>query len=100
MTSRPKPPCRGYDPETWFPISAKDYDTIALAKSICELCDIRIECLQYALEEGIPFGIWGGQTEHDRRALLRRHAIPTERRRELGDHRDRTALVAALADQT
>lgn len=31
-----------------------------------------MECLAEALDEGIEFGVWGGMTERDRRALLQR----------------------------
>ncbi len=36
-------------------------------------CRVRIACLSEALENRIEFGIWGGMTERQRRALLRRH---------------------------
>ena len=31
-----------------------------------------IECLAHALNERIEFGVWGGMTERERRAMLRR----------------------------
>jgi WhiB family transcriptional regulator, redox-sensing transcriptional regulator len=40
------------------------------AKSICALCDVRQECLNYALTTREPYGIWGGLTEVERKALL------------------------------
>lgn len=42
-----------------------------LAKSICETCAVREECLEYALETREPYGIWGGLTEVERKARLR-----------------------------
>jgi WhiB family redox-sensing transcriptional regulator len=43
------------------------------AKLICRGgCPIRIECLAEALDGRHEFGVWGGLTERERRALLRR----------------------------
>ncbi|MDT0200516.1 WhiB family transcriptional regulator [Nocardioides sp. AE5] len=42
------------------------------AKSICMSCAVRTECLAEALENQIEWGVWGGMTERERRALLRR----------------------------
>ena len=42
------------------------------AKLICRDCPVRTECLADALDNGIAFGVWGGMTERERRALLRR----------------------------
>lgn len=39
------------------------------AKKICESCEVRSECLQYALENDERFGIWGGLSERERRRL-------------------------------
>jgi WhiB family transcriptional regulator, redox-sensing transcriptional regulator len=42
------------------------------AKMVCMGCPVRTECLAEALDSRIDFGIWGGMTERERRALLRR----------------------------
>ncbi|MFD8566838.1 WhiB family transcriptional regulator [Streptomyces sp. NPDC057694] len=42
------------------------------AKSICKPCPVRTECLAHALDQRIQYGLWGGMTERERRALLRR----------------------------
>lgn len=42
------------------------------ARRICFACDVRLECLAEALQTRAPFGVWGGMTERERRALLRR----------------------------
>lgn len=44
----------------------------AKAKAFCYRCDIREECLEYALLNRIPFGIWGGMNERERRVVLKR----------------------------
>ena len=35
-------------------------------------CDVRVDCLADALDNRVEFGVWGGMTERERRALLRR----------------------------
>jgi WhiB family redox-sensing transcriptional regulator len=42
------------------------------AKAVCMSCPVRTECLADALDNRIEFGVWGGMTERERRALLRR----------------------------
>lgn len=60
--------CSQTDPEAFFPEkggSTRD------AKRICESCDVRQQCLDYALENDERFGIWGGLSERERRKLRR-----------------------------
>jgi WhiB family redox-sensing transcriptional regulator len=42
------------------------------AKAVCFGCPVRTECLADALDNRVEFGVWGGMTERERRALLRR----------------------------
>ncbi|MDN5744314.1 MAG: WhiB family transcriptional regulator [Nocardioidaceae bacterium] len=42
------------------------------AKQLCSSCVVRTECLAEALDNQIEWGVWGGMTERERRALLRR----------------------------
>ena len=42
------------------------------AKRVCATCEVREECLQYALANDERFGIWGGLSERERRKLKRR----------------------------
>jgi len=51
-------PCRRYDAELWFAESPAD---VELAKSLCQACPVRNECLAGALERHEPWGVWGGQ---------------------------------------
>jgi WhiB family redox-sensing transcriptional regulator len=60
--------CAEVDTELFFP--EKGGSTRA-AKSVCRQCDVRAECLDYALETGQRFGIYGGASERERRRLLR-----------------------------
>jgi WhiB family redox-sensing transcriptional regulator len=60
--------CRKTDPDTLFVQGAAQNR----AKSICLGCPVRTECLADALDNRVEFGVWGGMTERERRALLRR----------------------------
>ena len=42
------------------------------AKRICARCEVRAECLDYALDTREPYGVWGGLTESERRTRLHR----------------------------
>lgn len=57
------------EPETFFPDSVQD--ATRHAKRICSMCEVRTECLAWALERPEAFGIWGGLSEGERRRLLR-----------------------------
>jgi WhiB family redox-sensing transcriptional regulator len=60
--------CRDEDPETLFVQGAQQRD----AREVCTACPVRTECLAHALDNRIRFGVWGGMTERERRALLKR----------------------------
>src|SRR5689334_11730638 len=72
-----KAACRGGDPNALFVGGAAQH----AAKRICQGCVVRYECLGEALDERLEWGIWGGLTESDRRALLRRYPDVTNWRR-------------------
>lgn len=69
--------CRDYDPERWFPVGTGPtaLADIDFAKSVCNLCPSQVVCLAWALDHGIEFGVWGGMTEDERRAVRRRGAL-------------------------
>jgi WhiB family transcriptional regulator, redox-sensing transcriptional regulator len=50
------------------------------AKKVCQGCEVRVECLAYALEHDERFGVWGGLSERERRRLngkyVRAHPCP------------------------
>jgi WhiB family transcriptional regulator, redox-sensing transcriptional regulator len=75
--------CRDMDPDLFFPISPTRLaaDQIGKAKSICASCQVREECLQFALRTKDTHGIWGGTTPDERRRELRRRAKTARRLR-------------------
>ena len=66
--------CAETDPEAFFPEKG---GSTREAKRVCTGCEVRAECLEFALANDERFGIWGGLSERERRRLrlLRRDAI-------------------------
>ena len=60
--------CSDLDPDELFVTGAEQNKV----KSRCTGCPVRTECLADALDNRVEFGVWGGMTERERRALLRR----------------------------
>jgi WhiB family redox-sensing transcriptional regulator len=58
--------CAETDPEAFFPEKG---GSTREAKRVCVGCDVRAECLEYALSNDERFGIWGGLSERERRRL-------------------------------
>jgi len=61
--------CAQTDPEAFFPEKG---GSTREAKKVCLTCDVRSECLEYALGHDERFGIWGGLSERERRKLKKR----------------------------
>jgi WhiB family redox-sensing transcriptional regulator len=61
--------CAETDPEAFFPEKG---GSTREAKKICTGCEVKAECLEYALANDERFGIWGGLSERERRRLRRR----------------------------
>jgi WhiB family redox-sensing transcriptional regulator len=60
--------CAETDPEAFYPDKG---GSTREAKAVCARCDVRTECLQFALANDERFGIWGGMSERERRRLRR-----------------------------
>jgi WhiB family redox-sensing transcriptional regulator len=56
------------DPDSLFVQGKAQRD----AKTVCRGCPVIAECLADALDSRTDFGVWGGMTQRERRALLRR----------------------------
>lgn len=63
--------CAQTDPEAFYP-ETTSAQAANPAKAICSRCDVRAECLEWALATREPYGVWGGMGERERRKLLRR----------------------------
>jgi WhiB family redox-sensing transcriptional regulator len=61
--------CAQTDPEAFFPEKG---GSTREAKKVCLSCEVRTECLEYALGNDERFGIWGGLSERERRKLKKR----------------------------
>ena len=61
--------CRGADPDELFVRGAAQRK----AAVICRHCPVIAECGADALDNRVEFGVWGGMTERQRRALLKQH---------------------------
>ncbi|OBH02171.1 transcriptional regulator [Mycobacterium sp. E2699] len=61
--------CRKMDPDEMFVRGAAQ----RRAAVLCRHCPVLQECGADALDNKVEFGIWGGMTERQRRALLKRH---------------------------
>jgi WhiB family transcriptional regulator, redox-sensing transcriptional regulator len=61
--------CAETDPEAFFPEKG---GSTREAKKICTGCEVKAQCLEYALSNDERFGIWGGLSERERRRLRRR----------------------------
>jgi len=60
--------CRDLPPETFFPSDGVGVDH---ARKICAECPMKAPCLEYAMENHIDHGVWGGTSERERRRIAR-----------------------------
>lgn len=69
--------CVGVDPDLFFPergASTKE------GKAVCGGCEVRLDCLEFALTTDQKFGIWGGCSERERRRILRSRRLSGSKR--------------------
>jgi WhiB family redox-sensing transcriptional regulator len=64
--------CKDMDPDIFFP---SDGVGVQAAQRICAECNVRLQCLEYALAGHIDHGVWGGASERERRRILRRRRL-------------------------
>jgi WhiB family redox-sensing transcriptional regulator len=69
--------CKGANADLFFPERGASTRS---AKAICRECTVRQECLDFAIETGEKFGIWGGLSERERRRVRRERQIAAARR--------------------
>ncbi len=73
---RSRAACQSRDPDLFFPISSSGpaLEQIRRAKAVCAGCQVRPECLDFALRTRTTEGVWGGTSAEERELLLRRGA--------------------------
>ena len=64
--------CRDEAPARFFPSDGVGVDH---ARRICATCPVQEPCLEYALEQRIDHGVWGGASERERRRILKRRRM-------------------------
>jgi WhiB family redox-sensing transcriptional regulator len=65
--------CRDTDPDLFFPVGTTGpaLEQIAAAKAVCDACEAKAPCLEFALTTNQDSGVWGGTSEEERRKLRR-----------------------------
>ncbi len=65
--------CRDTDPDLFFPVGTTGpaLEQIASAKAVCDSCEAKAPCLEFALTTNQDSGVWGGTSEEERRKLRR-----------------------------
>lgn len=61
--------CAQTDPEAFFPEKG---GSTREAKRICQGCEVKADCLEYALAHDVRFGVWGGLSERERREMKKK----------------------------
>ena len=61
--------CAHADPDALFVTGAAQRQV----RQVCFSCPVRVQCLADALDSKITFGVWGGLTERERRAIMRQY---------------------------
>lgn len=69
------------DPDAWYPERLKKETASDYAKELCKGCPVIDLCLEVALENREPHGVWGGTSEDDRRQLAAARAKAVRQRR-------------------
>lgn len=69
--------CRDSNPDLFFPVRSGNQALVDVraAKRICAACPVIGACLRYALTEPETYGVWGGTTPLERRAIRRRRRL-------------------------
>ncbi|WP_273413578.1 WhiB family transcriptional regulator [Corynebacterium appendicis] len=76
--------CRSGDPDALFVRGAEQRK----AAAICCRCPVQMECRADALDNRVEFGVWGGLTERQRRAVLRKNPHVTDWAEHLAEGRE------------
>jgi WhiB family redox-sensing transcriptional regulator len=74
---RARAACRFCPPELFFPGETPGiaHECTEQAKRVCRACEVRNECLDFALESRQEYGIWGGTDEKERGRIRRKSRV-------------------------
>jgi WhiB family redox-sensing transcriptional regulator len=66
--------CVGEEPELFFPVGNTGPAALQTeeAKAVCRRCNVREQCLDWAMTYQQDHGVWGGMSEDERRAYKKR----------------------------
>jgi WhiB family transcriptional regulator, redox-sensing transcriptional regulator len=64
--------CRDLASTLFFPTNSAG---VAAARRVCASCEVANACLEYALDERLEHGIWGGTSERQRHRILRSRRV-------------------------
>ena len=68
--------CRDYSVDLWYGADSERLEDrevrVEQARAVCRRCPVRQECLETAIDNREPYGVWGGHTTSERKALARR----------------------------
>jgi WhiB family redox-sensing transcriptional regulator len=64
--------CRDVHPAVFFP---SDGVGVEVARKLCAECPVKAPCLEYAIENRIDHGVWGGASERERRRIIRQRRL-------------------------
>ncbi len=77
---RQKAECKEHhNPDIFFPIGTTGpaLDQTEEAKAVCQVCPVKNDCLEWAITTHQDSGVWGGQSEEERRALIKARRQPS-----------------------
>ena len=91
--------CVREDLNLFFPISTVGraaQQQVDAAKAVCGRCPVRQDCLEWALDVGPEFGIFGGCTEVERRRLRNERSSGPQWSSTVAPHRSESSVHEAL----
>jgi WhiB family redox-sensing transcriptional regulator len=95
--------CSDTDGELFFPAGTTGPYLLQIeeAKAICRRCPVMEQCLQWALNNRIEYGVWGGMSEDERRLIHLRTRRNQRRARTQANYNpeERARLARDLAER-
>ncbi len=67
--------CKGLPSDTFFLPIGGSPQRKAAAVAVCNTCPVKKRCLDWAINNHVTHGIWGGKSERERRIVARSRGI-------------------------